>query len=134
ARGVFVARDTFLLDYKVLHGVAGYQVITPLKPESAGASVLVNRGWIAAGDRSRLPQVSTPDGVQTIEGIAIVPSERFLELAPDTDSGLRQNLVLSREEKRLNLALQPFVIEQTSDARDGLARTWERPDTGVDRH
>jgi cytochrome oxidase assembly protein ShyY1 len=26
------------------------------------------------------------------------------------------------------------VIEQTSDARDGLVRAWDRPDTGVDRH
>jgi cytochrome oxidase assembly protein ShyY1 len=47
---------------------------------------------------------------------------------------VRENLVVSREEKRLGLSLQPFVIEQTSDAGDGLVRAWERPDTGVDRH
>jgi len=71
----------------------------------------------------------------TIEGMAAVPGTRFLELAPESDSGtLRQNLVLSREEKRLGLTLLPFVIEQTSEARDDLAREWERPDTGVDRH
>jgi cytochrome oxidase assembly protein ShyY1 len=64
-----------------------------------------------------------------------VPSARFLELAADADSArVRQNLVLAREEKRLGLSLQPFVIEQTSEARDGLARAWERPDMGVDRH
>jgi surfeit locus 1 family protein len=97
--------------------------------------VLVNRGWIAAGDRSRLPDVPTPEGVQTIEGVAVVPSTRFLELAPEAGSGrLRQNLVVSREEERLGLSLQPFVIEQTSDGRDGLLKAWERPDTGVDRH
>jgi surfeit locus 1 family protein len=97
--------------------------------------VLVNRGWIAAGDRSRLPDVPSPEGVQTIEGVAVVPGTRFLELAPEAESGsLRQNLVLPREEKRLALSLQPFVIEQTSDARDGLVRAWERPDSGVDRH
>ena len=135
ARGTFMARDTFLLDNKVMHGAAGYHVVTPLRPESGGACVLVNRGWIAAGDRSRLPPVLVPEGVQTIEGLAIVPSTRFLELAPDAESGnLRQNLVLAREEKRLGLSLQPFVIEQTSDARDGLVRAWDRPDMGVDRH
>jgi surfeit locus 1 family protein len=135
ARGTFVARDTFFLDNKVMHGAAGYQVVTPLRHESGGAYVLVNRGWIAAGERSRLPEVPTPEGVQTIEGVAVVPGLRFLELAPEADSGnLRQNLVLSREEKRLGLSLQPFVIEQTSDARDGLVRAWDRPDAGVDRH
>src|SRR6266436_4046578 len=54
---------------------------------------------------------------------------RFVELAPEAASGsLRQNLVPEREEKRLGLGLQPFVIEQTSDAQDGLVRDWERPD------
>ena len=135
ARGTFVADDTFFLDNKVMHGAVGYHVVTPLRLESGGMHVLINRGWIAAGDRSRLPSVPTPEGAQTIEGVAVVPGTRFLELAPEAESGsLRQNLVLPREEKRLGIGLQPFVIEQTSDARDGLVRAWERPDSGVERH
>ena len=135
ARGTFVAGGTFFLDNKVAHGVAGYQVVTPLKLEGAGIHVLVNRGWIAAGERSKLPDVPTPKALQAVEGMAKVPSARFLELAPEAGSGrLRENLVISREEKRLGLSLQPFVIEQTSDASDGLLRAWERPDTGVERH
>ncbi|HUL93099.1 MAG TPA: SURF1 family protein [Burkholderiales bacterium] len=135
ARGTFVARATLYLDNKVIHGAAGYQVVTPLGLEGGGTYILVNRGWIAAGDRSRLPEAPAPEGVQTVEGVAVVPGTRFLELAPEADSGkLRQNLVLSREEKRLGLSLQPFVIEQTSEGQDGLVRAWERPDSGVDRH
>jgi surfeit locus 1 family protein len=135
ARGTFAVRHTFFLDNKVLRGAAGYQVVTPLTPETGGASVLVNRGWIAAGDRSKLPDVPAPVGTQTIEGVAVVPGKRILELAPEADGGsLRENLVLSREEKRLGLPLQPFVIEQTSEARDGLVREWPRPDTGADRN
>jgi len=135
ARGTFVVHDTFFLDNKIMHGAAGYQILTPLRPESGGVHVLVNRGWIAAGDRSRLPSIATPEGLQTIEGEAVVPSSRFLELAPEQGVGpLRENLVLAREEKRLGLSFQPFVIEQTNDARDGLVREWERPDTGVERH
>ncbi len=135
ARGRFVARATLFLDNKVLRGVAGYHVLTPLALEGGDLHVLVDRGWIPAGDRSRLPTVPTLEGLQTIEGIAVVPSRRYIELAPEAASSpLRQNLVLEREEKRLVLKLQPFVIEQTSDAQDGLAREWERPDTGVERH
>ena len=135
ARGSFLARDTLFLDNKVLHGTAGYQVITPFRPEGGTTPVLVVRGWIAAGDRSILPEVSTPEGVQAIEGLAVVPSVRFLELAPESGSGkLRQNLVIAREEKNLGFGLQPFVVEQTNETRDGLVRAWERPDTGVERH
>jgi len=136
ARGRFVTRATLFLDNKLLHGAAGYHVLTPLKLEGGEElHVLVNRGWIAAGERSTLPAVPTPENAQTIEGIAVTPSRRFVELAPEAASGsLRQNLVPEREEKRLGLGLQPFVIEQTSDAQDGLAREWERPDTGVDRN
>jgi surfeit locus 1 family protein len=134
AHGRFVSRATLFLDNKVLHSAAGYHVLTPLKLEGSGMHVIVDRGWIAAGDRSRLPTVPTPEGVRAVEGTAVVPSSRFLELAPESDGPRRQNLVIAREEKRLGLKLQPFVIEQTSDAQDGLAREWERPDTGVDRH
>jgi surfeit locus 1 family protein len=135
ARGQFVAQATLFLDNKVLKGVAGYHVLTPLKLEGGGLHVIVDRGWIAAGDRSSLPAVSAPEGRQTIEGTAVVPSLRFVELAPEAvDGPRRQNLVIAREEKRLGLKLQPFVIEQASDAQDGLARQWERPDAGVDRH
>ena len=81
-RGTFDARGTLFLDNKILHGIPGYQILTPIRPENGGIPVLVNRGWVAAGDRSSLPVVPTPAGVQTIEGEAVVPSARFLELAP----------------------------------------------------
>ena len=135
ARGQFLPERTLFLDNKTLRGIAGYHVLTPLRIEGGDLAVLVNRGWIAAGDRRTLPKVATPAGTQTIEGVASVPSRRFVELAPDTAAGpLKQNLVLEQAEKQLALRLQPFVIQQTSDTPDGLQRVWARPDTGVDRH
>src|SRR5206468_799114 len=65
ARGRFVARAALLLDNKVLHGAAGYHVLTPLKLEGGELHVLVNRGWIAAGERARLPAVPTPAWIGT---------------------------------------------------------------------
>ncbi len=135
ASGRFVARATLFLDNRVLHGAAGYHVLTPLKLEGSGLHVIIDRGWIAAGDRSRLPSVPTPEDLRAVEGRAVVPSPRFLELAPEAADGpRRQNLVIAREEQRLGLKLQAFVIEQTSDAQDGLVREWERPDAGIERH
>jgi surfeit locus 1 family protein len=135
ARGRYVASATLFLDNKVHAGAAGYHVITPLRLEGAEIHVLVDRGWIAAGDRRSLPGVATPEGAQTVEGIAAVPPRRIFELAPESESGsLRQNLVLDREQQRLRVPLQPFVILQTSPGNDGLVREWERPDTNVARH
>lgn len=136
ARGEFSARHTILLDNKVLRGAPGYQVLTPLRIGGGDMHVLVNRGWVAAGARrDSLPPVRTPGGPAIVEGIAVVPSSRILELGANTEEGIVwQNLVLSRYERWSGLKLQPVVLQQTSDAADGLVRVWERPDTGADKH
>ena len=98
--------------------------------------VLVNRGWVAAGARrERLPQIQTPAGMQTVEGLAVLPASRMLELDAKTEEGMVwENLVFARYAKWSGLKLQPFVLQQTSAAADGFARVWERPDTGADKH
>jgi surfeit locus 1 family protein len=135
-RGEYLAGHTILLDNKVLRGVAGYQVLTPLKIAGGDVHVLVNRGWVAAGvRRDNLPQVRTPAGTVTVEGLAVVPGGHVFELSSNTEDGIVwQNLVLARYEKWSGLKLQPIVLQQTGDFADGLIRAWERPDTGADRH
>ena len=135
-RGEYSARHTILLDNKVLRGTPGYQVLTPLKIGGGDLYVLVNRGWVAAGARrDRLPQIQTPAGTETVEGIAVVPSGNILELDAKTEEGsVWQNLVLARYAKWSGLKLQPIVLQQTSEAADGLVRVWSRPDIGADKH
>ena len=136
AGGEYSARHTILLDNKVLRGIPGYHVLTPLKLAGSDMHVLVNRGWAAAGARrDSLPQIPTPAGTQTVEGIAVVPSSRILELDAKTEEGIVwQNLVIARYANWSGLKLQPVVLQQTSEAADGLARVWARPDTGADKH
>jgi len=136
ARGEYSAKYTILLDNKVLHGEAGYQVLTPLRIAGGDLHVLVNRGWVATGARrDSPPRIQTPAGVETVEGIAVVPSSRILELDAKTEEGIVwQNLVLARYAKWSGLKLQPIVLQQSSDAADGLVRVWDRPDTGADKH
>jgi len=135
ARGTYVGAATLFLDNKLHAGIAGYHVLTPLRLEGANLHVLVDRGWVAAGDRRRVPAVATPAGLQVVEGVGAVPPRRFVELAPESNTGaVRENLVIERERDRLGLAFQPFLILQTSAADDGLVREWERPDTNVMRH
>jgi len=136
AQGRWVADKMILLDNKIRHGIAGYEVVMPLAIGKGAMHVLINRGWIAGtGDRRQLPQVKTPTDPVTISGIAVTPPAHFLELSGDVVEGkVWQNLVLERYRKASGLAIQPVVIEQQSASDDGLAREWPAPDTGAARN
>ncbi|OGA26134.1 MAG: hypothetical protein A3I02_07365 [Betaproteobacteria bacterium RIFCSPLOWO2_02_FULL_67_26] len=143
-RGRFEPRHAVFIDNRIRRGVAGYHVVMPLEIGSAGGGtsggggryVLVNRGWIAGTrDRARLPEVKTPDEMVEITGLAITPSRRFLELSGQSAEGkVWQNLTLERYRQAVPIALQPVVIQQESPLDDGLAREWDPPDLGVDKH
>lgn len=134
--GQFDLAHEILLDNVIYKGRPGYQVITPLKLEHEAAYVLVSRGWVARGaDRSLLPEIRTPLGVLTIEGIAAPPSGKYLELSTQTVEGkVWQNLHFERLQAQLPQRLQSLMVVQLNDNGDGLIRHWARPDTGVEKH
>ncbi|HEY7743279.1 MAG TPA: SURF1 family protein [Burkholderiales bacterium] len=136
ARGRFDPARAVFIDNRIHRGVAGFHVVMPLALEGGDRYVLVNRGWIAGTrDRTRLPEVRTPVSAVEITGRAVTPSARFLELAPGAAEGkVWQNLTLERYRKAVPIPLQPFVILQESAQEDGLAREWDPPDLGVDKH
>lgn len=133
---MFDARYTVFIDNRVHRGVPGYHVVTPLKLEGSDRSVLVNRGWIArSASRTELPRVETPQGPVTVQGVAIVPRLRTLELSDTVMEGpIWQNLTIDRYRAARPIAIQPFMIRQEGDVRDGLVRDWEAPDFGIDKH
>mgnify|MGYP002388858510 FL=1 len=132
ARGEYVPGHTIYLDNKIYKGIAGYQIVTPLRIGNSEMHVLVNRGWIAATrDRSKLPEVATPDGKILVSGIATTAMQKTLELSPDQVSGqVWENLDLERYRSSTGLKLQPVMILQKDQANDGLVREWPRPDSG----
>ncbi len=135
AQGEFRPDLTIFLDNRVHDGVVGYEVVTPLRL-APDLYVLVNRGWVQAPrTRDKLPDVSTPGGVVQVEGTALPPSKRYLELSAQTVAGsVWQNLSIDRYAAQYKLRLQPVVIQQHNDLGDHLVRDWGRPDTGVDKH
>jgi len=134
--GVFDDAHTILLDNRVMDGVAGYHVLTPLQIDGGSRAVLVNRGWVAGGrTRDRVPAPPTPAGVVRLEGMAVDPHTRYVELAPTAPQGrVWQNLDFARYAATTGLRLQPVLLLQTSSAADGLQRSWPRPDSGVNTH
>lgn len=132
ARGEYVPGHTIYLDNKIYKGIAGYQIVTPLRVGNTEMHVLVNRGWIAATrDRSKLPQVTTPRGQLIISGVATTATQKTLELSLEQVSGqVWENLDLERYRSSTGLKLQPVMILQKDQANDGLVREWPRPDSG----
>jgi surfeit locus 1 family protein len=136
ASGVFLPAGMIYIDNRTRNGVAGYEVVVPLRPEGSQETILVNRGWIArAATRDTVPAVATPEGTVTVRGTAVVPPERVFELAQTTTEGpIWQNLVLERYRSRTGLKVADFVIQQEEAAADGLLRRWNEPGFGVERH
>ena len=132
--GEFLPERTVLLDNKLRGGRAGYEVVTPLRL-AEGIHVLVNRGWIAAPPRrDQLPQVVTPPGRLRIEGVVLAHLPRTLKLGGPAKGPVRQSVELEEFAAESGLTLQAFVIQQHSDAGDGLARDWPPPDAGIEKH
>ncbi len=134
--GTYVPSHTIYLDNKIYRGVVGYQIITPVRLGTSSMHVLINRGWVAAGrTRDQLPNVPTPSDEVRILGIANSPTQRTLELSTETVSGrVWENLHLDRYRQATGLTLQPLVILQQNDVKDGLVRQWSRPDSGATRN
>jgi surfeit locus 1 family protein len=134
--GVFDDAHTILLDNRVLDGVVGYHVLTPLQINGGALAILVNRGWVAAGrTRDQVPAPPVPAGVVRLEGMAVDPHTRYVELAPSAPQGrVWQNLDITRYAAVTGLRLQPVLLLQTSSQADTLQRRWPRPDSGVNTH
>ena len=81
-KGSYDSNYQVLIDNRVQAGQVGYYVITPLRIPGGDMRVLVNRGWIRLGaSREDLPEIDTPTGRLTIDGVATVPSENVFQLA-----------------------------------------------------
>jgi surfeit locus 1 family protein len=127
-----------LLDNQIEGEEAGYHVITPLQTEN-GVTVLVDRGWIPVGDRSRLPEINTPTGEVTVTGFSWIPSTKFFELAAPASSStwqpVWQNMDMQRYLKLVPFKVHPFVIRLDADnPAGGFVRHWVMPAERIEKH
>lgn len=145
-RGTFDVAHTVLLENRphVTNGVSrpGFEVLIPLSLEGAGGrAVLVDRGWLPRdpADRTRIAPYTTPAGEVQVEGMAVPHASRVFSLgrkdgADEVGQRLRQNIDLDAFSREIGVPLQPFVVQQQSDAQDGLLRDWPRADLGAERN
>jgi len=137
-RGTYDASRQVLIDNRLHREQAGYHVITPLRLAGSDMHVLVNRGWVAApAEHKILPAAEVPAGAVELTGSAVVPSQRFFNLAPQPTSGwdsVWQNLDLARFRSTVPYPLQPVVVQLDPAAPGGYVRDWPRPDERAERH
>ncbi|WP_194720588.1 SURF1 family protein [Noviherbaspirillum malthae] len=139
AKGSFVGNWTIYLENRPYQGSPGFYVLSPLKIDGSDMHILVVRGWVKrdATDRAKLPPIATPTGLVEIIGTARANTGHVLQLGtaePLKPGAIVQNAEIADIGRAAGIALQPFVVEQTSDAADGLVRDWPRPSSGADKH
>lgn len=138
ASGTFVPDGTVYIDNRLVNGVAGFQVITPLVVADGSPWILVNRGWAPRNmaDRTELPTAPVTGAPVQIEGVAVAHVPRVLDLGAQVASlrGIWQNLDFEAYERASGRKVARFVVQQTNDTGDGLRRVWLRPDAGVEKH
>ncbi len=137
--GSFVKDWPIYLDNRPLNGKAGFYLLMPLRVAGSERVVLVLRGWFPRDplDRERLPSILVPPGDVTVTGLARASVGKLMQLGETpalTPGAMVQNVRIADLAAASKLPLDNFIIEQTNDLGDGLARDWPRPSAGVDTH
>ena len=137
--GEFVPNWPLFLDNRPFEGRTGFIVLMPFKIAGGDDVVLVARGWTPRDPavHDRVPQVPTPGGRTTIEGLAILHPARVMELGkapPPRPGAIVQNVDPAGFAQASGLRTLPVLVEQTSPDGTGLTRKWPAPAVDVDRN
>jgi cytochrome oxidase assembly protein ShyY1 len=138
-RGHFLPQRLLLLDNRMRQGRYGFEVLTPLRLEDSGMLVLVNRGWVA-GDPARreLPEVTTPAGMQRLEGTLYVSPGKPFVLGPEADVGSWPRQLLSLDipaiSTMLGEPLYPFSVRLDSSSPAAFDAHWSLVNNSPEKH
>ena len=128
--GRFETERQFLLDNRTHQGLAGYEVLTPLRIEGSDHGVLVNRGWVPRGlSRAELPALPAPPGRVRLEGMLKQPT-RTITLGEGEDRAAGWPKVLQRvrlelQSEQLGYPLVPMLLLLGPEQEHGFVREWE---------
>ncbi len=134
--GTWVPGHTVFLDNRQMSTRVGFFVLTPLRLDGSERVVLVQRGWVPRdfNDRSRVPDVRTPEGRVALEGRLAPPPGKLYELGESGQGAIRQNVDLAVFAQETGLPLLGVSVLQTDAAADGLLREWPRFAVDVSKH
>ena len=140
-RGVFDTQGHYLLDNQVVNGRPGYFVYTSLWLEGHERWLLVNRGWLDAGNyRNKIPVFKTPAKAVKlhgkIKGIPVTGIRLGNESIESFADGVVrvQRIDLEQIGASEGKKLLPFILRLTPVSEHGFLRTWREPGSGKEKH
>jgi surfeit locus 1 family protein len=140
--GEYLAEPQFLLDNMLHDGVAGYHVLTVLRVHGSRDRLLVNRGWVSAGDdRRKLPDVGVDARAVTVTGRLERlprPGLRLGEAGVEGSSAdaalVLQYPTAAELAARLGEPLLDYQLLLDAGAAQGYVREWRAPGVAPERH
>ncbi|MDO8905118.1 SURF1 family protein [Hydrogenophaga sp.] len=134
--GEWVPGTTLFLDNRQMAGRPGFFVVTALRLEGSAMAVLVQRGWVPRDfqERSRVPEVLTPDGIVAVQGWLAPPPGKLYELGEAGTGPIRQNIDIEGVSQEWGVPLLALSVVQTGTATDALRRDWSVVTAGVQKH
>jgi surfeit locus 1 family protein len=131
ARGRFDSARQFLLDNRTHKGVVGYDVLTPFRISGTQRILLVNRGWVALGQRRDiLPDVSVDEDDVRLSGLLDRAPQGGIVLGAQGYEASGWPLVVQRieiqsVEDRLDTSVLPLVLRMDAELPHGYVREWK---------
>ncbi len=129
-------QHTVYLENRQMNAKPGFFVLTPLKLEGVGTTVLVQRGWVQRSftDRTALPPVGqSSERVAVAGNLAPWPS-RLYDFGGQEKGPIRQNLDWQEFRQETGLDLPRYTLLQSGTASEGLLREWPVVASGVAKH
>ena len=135
-KGQWLPEYTVFLDNRQMNAKPGFFALTPLKLESTGAVVLVQRGWAQRSftDRAALPVLQTPEGWVEVQGHLAPWPSRLYDFGGAETGPIRQNLDLMAYRQATGLQVLEVTLLQSGPASEGLLREWPLVASGVEKH
>lgn len=139
-KGRYDSERQFLLDAMPGSAGAGYHVLSLLRPANGEPMLLVDRGWIPAGDdRSALPRPALPQGELVLSGrLATLPRPGIRLEETEAGRGGWPRLLLFPEmetlERALGEPLYPLILWLDADLAGGFERDWRPVGAGPEKH
>lgn len=134
--GEFLEKYQFLLDSQVYQGKPGYNVIVPLKISGSNQHILINRGWIAAGqNRNQIPTIPAISEQQPIRGFLARPKTLMPGFEQENISEKVQLFInMPALSDRISAPLAPMLIQLDERALGPLPREWPKYQAKIEMH
>ncbi len=135
-KGRWLKAHTVYLENRQMNGRAGFYVMTPMRLDSTGLVVLVQRGWAprSFNERQALSVIETSDEMVEVTGTLAPWPSRLYDFGGVEVAAIRQNLNLITFRQQTGLDLKNFSLIQTGAASEGLLRDWPVVASGVEKH